>query len=207
MLVLVSSVVLSLLLGVAVFLQLRHRRRDRGVSSELRAARRAMRSAVRYQRRTALILRRRGRTASAALTTALAEVATAAATAADSHHSCWFKTRRCLYPRPEALRTTCYRLSVRVARWVCSDVPGGRYRMSRARSIASIASSTVNRTVVSYLLSAPPPASEHADGQPHLPFKIQNTSSRWTGQRRARRLRPRGPPRGAPRLQRNVGAT
>ncbi len=38
-----------------------------------------------------------------------------------------------------------------------SHVPGGRYRMSRAHRIASIVSSTVSRTVVSYLLSAPPP--------------------------------------------------
>jgi hypothetical protein len=53
MFVLVGAVILSLLLGVAVFLQLRHPRRDRGISPELHAARRAMRSAARNQQRSA----------------------------------------------------------------------------------------------------------------------------------------------------------
>ena len=46
---------------------------------------------------------------------------------------------------------------VRLAPAGRSHVPGGRYRISLARRIASIVSSTVSRTVVSYLLSAPPP--------------------------------------------------
>ena len=45
----------------------------------------------------------------------------------------------------------------RRARTPARHVPGGRYRISWARSIACIVSSTVSNTVVSYLLSAPPP--------------------------------------------------